>query len=210
MPLSPEFGETLVSAEELEALTDEARSVLGSPVHKADVYDLEQLVQQDVTEDLLGNVLDGALTVQELLSDHFVRDLHARLYGAIWRWGGRQRNRETNIGIAPEQISVETRNALDNLRYRWEHDRSLSPRALGVSAHAELVRIHPFIDGNGRTTRLLADLLFIAAQTTAELLVYDWEVNRGEYIRLLGQYDQTRDADPLIELVPVVSISEGE
>ncbi|MFF5083844.1 Fic family protein [Actinoplanes sp. NPDC000266] len=38
-----------------------------------------------------------------------------------------------------------------------------TPRELGIAAHAEIVRIRPFADGNGRSTRLLADLVFIAA-----------------------------------------------
>jgi hypothetical protein len=56
-------------------------------------------------------------------------------------------------------------------------------------------------------TRLLADLVFLAAQTGWEpLLAYDWEVDRRTYIRLLGEYDETRDPTSLAEFIPVVSI----
>ena len=64
--------------------------------------------------------------------------------------------------------------------------------------HAETVRIHPFIDGNGRTTRLLADLVFLAAQGDESLESYDWAVDKDRYIALLREYDRlvTRGHSP--------------
>lgn len=73
--------------------------------------------------------------------------------------------------------------------------------------HAETVRIHPFIDGNGRTTRLLADLVFLAAQDDESLESYDWAVDKDRYIALLREYDQTRDPRPLATFIPVIPIA---
>ena len=209
MAFDPDYGETLVTEEERAALTSEARELLGEPIRKADLYDLEQQIQSQVADDLLGLVLDGTLSVTDLLNDHFVRELHRRMYAPVWTWGGRQRSRETNIGIAPQQISVAFRDALEDLRYRWEQAHDLTARELGISAHASLVHVHPFVDGNGRTTRLLADLVFLSAQDDDVMLAYDWEFDRDSYIRRLREYDQTRDASALIDFVPVVEI-EGE
>lgn len=111
MAFEPDYGETLVTEEEREALTAEAREVLGHPIRKADLYDLEQQIQDEVADDLVAEVLDGTLAVSELLTERFVRELHRRLYAPVWTWGGRQRSRETNIGIAPERIAVELRNS---------------------------------------------------------------------------------------------------
>ncbi len=208
MAFEPEYGETLATHEERGALTSEVREILGEPVRKADLYDLEQLIQAEVANELVGEVLAGTLTVPELLTDHFVRGLHRGLYGPVWEWGGRHRTLETNIGVAPEHIAVDLRNALDDLRYRWEHQSGLTPRALGIATHAALVRIHPFVDGNGRVTRLLADLLFLAAQEDEPLFAYDWEIDRGDYIRLLRRYDETRDATALVEYVPVAEFGD--
>jgi fido (protein-threonine AMPylation protein) len=102
--------------------------------------------------------IDGSLPLDALLNDYFVRDLHARLFGPVWNWAGRWPRTEVNIGVAPERIAVELRNALDAIAYRWDHTDDWTPRQLGIVVHAETVRIHPFADGNGRTTRLLADL----------------------------------------------------
>lgn len=208
MVFDPDYGETLATDDERAALTSEARELLGDPVRKADLYDLEQQIQSQVADDLLRLVLDGTLSVTDLLNDHFVRELHRRMYAPVWTWGGRQRSRETNIGIAPGQISVAFRDALQDLRYRWETAHDLTARELGISAHAALVHVHPFVDGNGRVTRLLADLVFVSAQDEDVMLAYDWEFDRDSYIRRLREYDQTRDASALIDFVPVVEIGD--
>jgi Fic family protein len=85
----------------------------------------------------------------------------------------------------------------------------VTPRGLGVAAHAALVHIHPFVDGNERVTRLVADLLFLAAQDEGSLMRYFWNFDRRTYIRLLGEYDHTREPDALIEFVPVVAFADN-
>lgn len=210
MALEPEYGETLVSAEEAEALTTVAREILGSPIRKADLYDLEQQIQDEVADEWWTNLLNWDVPVRDLLTEHFVRELHRRLYAPVWEWGGRQRWLETNIGIAPEYIAVELRNALGNLSYQWDHRTGITARTLGIAAHAEVVRIHPFVDGNGRVTRLLADLVFLAAQTGWEPLSgYNWEVDRRTYIQILGEYNMTRDPTALAAFIPVISLEDG-
>lgn len=205
MAFDPDYGETLVDDEEREALTDNARDLLGQPARRADLYDLEQALQVQVTEELLTAVLDETIGLDDLLRDHFVRALHHRLYGDIWTWAGRFRARETNIGIAPEMIAIELRSTLDDIRHRWEHTNDLTPRQLGIAVHAAAVRIHPFVDGNGRTTRLLADLAFVAAQDGPELEQYDWELDKAAYIRLLRKYDRSRDPSSLAAFIAVRS-----
>lgn len=211
MALEPDYGETLLGHEELEALTPEARELLGEPIRKADLYDLEQRIQIEVADEWWGNLLNFDVPMRDLLNDHFARDLHRRLYAPIWEWGGRQRARETNIGIAPEHIAVQMRNALDDLSYQWEHRTGIDARTLGIATHAALVRIHPFVDGNGRVTRLLADLVYLAGQTGLEPIhAYDWEIDRIAYIRLLREYDLTRKTDALTAFIPVINLEESD
>lgn len=103
------------------------------------------------------------------------------------------------------------RNALEDLRYQWEQRTGLDARMLGIATHAALVRIHPFVDGNGRVTRLLADLVYLAGQTGLEPIhAYDWEVDRPTYIRLLRDYDVTRNPSALAEFIPVIDLEDAE
>lgn len=83
MGIEPGYGETLVSEDELDALLPRARALLGEPVSKAAVFDLEQGIQEATTKQLLSEVLSGALQVPDLLTDFFVKDLHALLYGDL-------------------------------------------------------------------------------------------------------------------------------
>ena len=153
-----------------------------------------------MSEELLTAAFNGSLSLDELLTDYFVRDLHERLYGDIFRWAGRWRQRDVNIGVDPRQIAVELRSALDNIRYRWEHTDVWTARELGLTTHAETVRVHPFTDGNGRTTRLLADLVFITVQDPAEFQ-YNWDLDKRRYIELLRSFDTHRDARELAAFV---------
>lgn len=203
MAFDPPYDETLVDDEESEQLTPQARGLLGDRPSRADLYDLEQALQIQATEDLVAAVLNDELSVDDLLNDHFLRDLHRQLYGDIWSWAGKFRRRETNIGVAPEAIAVDLRSSLDDLRHRWQHTSDLTPRQLGIAAHAVTVRIHPFVDGNGRSTRLLADLLFAAAQDGPSLLQYDWDLDKAEYVRLLRDYDRSRDATALARFIEI-------
>ena len=205
MPLTPGYGETPLPHDELSALLDEVVEILDKPITRAAVYDVEQGFQNLVSDELMPAAIEGSLPLDELLSDHFVRGLHARLYGAIWVWGGRWRRTEVNIGVAPELIAVELRNALENIAYRWEHTDDWTARELGITVHAETVRIHPFTDGNGRTTRLLADLVFAATQNPTQLQ-YDWNVGKQRYIELLRSFDVHRDAGELAAFVGVQTI----
>lgn len=66
--------------------------------------------------------------------------------------------------------------------------------------HAEAVRVRPSTDGNGRTTRLLADLVFTAAQDLLDpLQQYDCNVDKNRYIALLREYDRHRNVGGLAD-----------
>lgn len=197
MSLTPGYGETPLPDDELAALLPGALQILGEPVTRAAVYDLEQSIQEQVAEALLTAALEGTLQASELLTDYFLKDLHARLYGDIWTWAGKWRTHDVNIGVAYDKIPVDLRNSLGTILYRWENTDDWTPHELGVVAHAETVRIHPFVDGNGRTTRLLADLLFAAAQDSDPVMQYDWNVDKATYISFLRRYDINRDVTDL-------------
>ena len=201
MSLTPGYGETPLPEDELASLLPDVVRILGEPVTRAAVFDLEQGVQEQVAEELLTAALGSSLQPSELLTDYFLKDLHARLYGHIWTWAGKWRTHDVNIGVAYPQIAVDLRHSLNTILYRWENTDDWTPHELGVVAHAETVRIHPFADGNGRATRLLADLVYVAAQDSDPVLQYDWNVDKVSYINLLRRYDTDRDVTGLARLL---------
>ncbi len=208
--LEPSYGSTPLDFEELDALLPEVAAVIGDPVTKAAVYELEQAYEDAVREALMIRAASGELPLEELLADWALRDLHARLYENVWTWAGAYRRREVSIGIDPALIAVELRTTLENLSYRWEHARGWTAAQLAMASHAEAVRIHPFVDGNGRSTRLLADLVLLAATPDDEpAVVFDWDLDKALYIPALRRFDQSRDPSELADLVGVVLVDDG-
>lgn len=206
MIFDPGYGETPLPFEELDALLPEALALFGEPISKAMVYDLEQLVEADVTEVLVTDVVEERLGLDVLLTDEFIRELHRRLYGDIWTWAGRYRTQMVNIGIDPAHIASELRGSLETIHYRRTRTDDWTARELGIAVHADCVRIHPFVDGNGRTTRLLADLVFAAAQTEDTVELYDWQIGKASYVRLLREYDEHRDPTELAAFIPTYEL----
>lgn len=201
MAFEPGYGETPLDFDELDALQPELRELLGDPIQKSQVYDLEQAIQEEVAEELLFAALEGGISLDQILTDRFLRELHLRLYGDIWTWGGHYRTRTLNIGVDHFLVSSEVRASFENISYRWEHTNDWTPRQLGAAVHAEIVRIHPFFDGNGRSTRLLADLVLAAAHDGSDPEQFDWQLDRGRYIELLREFDHHRDARFLAEFI---------
>jgi hypothetical protein len=97
MPLTPGYGETPLPDDELAALLPDVVLMLGEPVTRAAVYDLEQGVQQQVAEEFLIAALGGELQPSELLTEYFLKDLHARLYGDVWTWAGKWRTHDGQV-----------------------------------------------------------------------------------------------------------------
>lgn len=94
---------------------------------------------------------------RDILTDAFIKQLHSKMFGDVWAWAGDFRQTERNIGIDPARIPIELRMALDDARY-WVENETYPPDEIAVRLHHRLVAIHPFPNGNGRTTRLMADL----------------------------------------------------
>jgi len=98
------------------------------------------------------------ITCDNLLTDHFTRELHKQLFSNVWTWAGQYRQTEKNIGITPFQISVQLRNLLDDTKY-WIRENTYPAKELALRFHHKLVQIHPFPNGNGRHSRIMTDAL---------------------------------------------------
>ena len=61
MSLIPGYGQTPLPHDELAALLPEVVVVLGEPITRAAVYDLEQRLQDRVTDELMPAAIDGSL-----------------------------------------------------------------------------------------------------------------------------------------------------
>jgi Fic-DOC domain mobile mystery protein B len=94
----------------------------------------------------------------DILSLSFIQELHYRMFDQTWRWAGKFRLTEKNIGIAWHRIPCEIQKLCDDVRYHIDYS-VFQPDEIAVRFHYKLVWIHPFPNGNGRHARLMADLL---------------------------------------------------
>lgn len=101
------------------------------------------------------------LTPPDLLDHHFVRDLHRRMFRHVWRWAGKTRDCELNIGVPPHEVETRLYSLLQDAR-AWHDHGTFLPDECCVRLHHGLVAVHPWRDGNGRHARLLADRLAVA------------------------------------------------
>ncbi len=81
----------------------------------------------------------------------------------------------------------------------WLNDTAQAehPIVRAALAHHRLVAIHPFIDGNGRTARLLMNLLLMRDGYPPTIIL---KANRQQYYRVLAQADLGRTA-PVVNFV---------
>jgi len=92
------------------------------------------------------------------LSEKFLRELHRRMLGEVWKWAGKFRTSERNLGIPFYEIPMALRQLLDDTQ-AWVGYQTYPPDEIAVRFHHRLVQIHPFPNGNGRHARLAADLV---------------------------------------------------
>jgi Fic-DOC domain mobile mystery protein B len=98
------------------------------------------------------------LKAEQLFSEKFIKDLHKRMYGEVWKWAGTFRTSEKNIGIKSYLIGVELKHLLDDAIY-WTQNKTYNSQEIAIRFKHRLVSIHCFANGNGRHSRLMADLI---------------------------------------------------
>lgn len=124
------------------------------------------------------------LTLQDILTLHAlilkgIDDKHA----GIWR--------TTAVRIAGSKIKlpdpIKVPELMENF-ISWLHTSKQHPVTIAADAHYDLVAIHPFVDGNGRTARLVMNLLLIQAGYPPAIIE---PADRATYLEQLAQADTT-------------------
>lgn len=176
---------------------DEAEALIPSWIATRD--DLNQVEQENIVRARLW-ARRRALKTNDVLSEPFVRQLHERMFGDVWRWAGRYRQSEKNIGVEAWRIPEELGQLLANTAY-WIENSVYSPDEIAVRFHHRLTQIHPFPNGNGRFSRLAAELLVEVLDgevfSWGRDLAADPEVARAAYIDALRAADAA-DIEPLL------------
>ena len=150
------MGLTLDFANDQTPLTDEEREGLLIPTvsNRGELDEFEQLNVEQAVEWTFGRKLKP----ERIFSETFIRELHRRMYDQVWRWAGNYRTTNKNIGVDKYQIPTVLRQLLGDARFWFDH-QTYPADELAIRFKHRLVSIHPFANGNGRHSRLLADVI---------------------------------------------------
>ncbi len=141
-------GQTPIDEDEKEGLLIKTISTR-EELNEFEQYNIEKAVQWTV---------QNKFKVERILKEDFICDLHRRMYNEVWKWAGHFRKTNKNIGVDKFNIALELRKLLEDCRY-WIENKTFNDDEISVRFKHRLVQIHLFPNGNGRHSRLFADVL---------------------------------------------------
>ena len=136
----------------------------------------------------------------EDISERTILQIHALILRGIDRQNaGRYRTVPVLISgsrhVPPQPYLIEKQMEDFIIRFRQLETEKVHPVHIAAYLHDELVRIHPFIDGNGRTSRLLMNLYLLRHGYVSVLLKGDAESKIAYYKALETSHVDKAPAD---------------
>lgn len=135
------------------------------------------------------------------VSQHLIKNLHQIITKETEKdWAGRYRNAKVIIGGAKHQPpdAMQIPNLMNEL-ITWisTNQKEMHPIELAAILHHKFVYIHPFFDGNGRTGRLLMNIIIMQAGYPLTVILKN---DRKKYYQVLTAADDG-NYEPLIQFI---------
>jgi Fic-DOC domain mobile mystery protein B len=155
--------------------------------------ELDEFEQQNI-EDAIQWLLSRSTKKEEVVTGAFVRNLHKHMFGKVWAWAGDYRKSNKNFGVDKYRIPSDLQVLIDDTSY-WIDSETFNADEIAIRFKHRLVSIHCFPNGNGRHSRLMADIII---NKIYQLTVFTWgkenltkrSDTRREYITALKDADQ--------------------
>jgi Fic-DOC domain mobile mystery protein B len=141
-------GQTPLDDEEKEGLLIKTISTRG---------ELDEFEQANIQQ-AIDWTLKNKFKKEEILTEKFLLLVHKKMFDEVWKWAGSKRKSNKNIGVDKHQITVETKALLDDCKF-WIENETYPPDEIAIRLSHRLVKIHLFPNGNGRHSRLIADIV---------------------------------------------------
>jgi Fic-DOC domain mobile mystery protein B len=120
--------------------------------------ELDEFEQLNIQEAVEWTMRRNKIKLSNILTEQFIKNLHKTMFRNVWKWAGTFRKTDKNIGVEWHQVSIDLRNLIDDCNY-WIQNKTHSEDEIAVRFKYRIVTIHPFPNGNGRHSRLIADIL---------------------------------------------------
>ena len=178
-------GQTPLDEDEKEGLLIPAIATRG---------ELDEFEQQNI-EHAIQWTLTRNFMKQKIFSESFIKDVHKRMYKDVWKWAGEFRKTNKNIGVDKWSISIELKKLLDDAIF-WVENETYTPDEIAIRFKHRLVSIHCFPNGNGRHSRLIADIII---EKIFKKPVFTW-----------GTANLTREGDARTEYIKAIKAADLE
>lgn len=177
-------GQTPLEEEEKEGLLIPVIATRG---------ELDEFEQQNI-EQAVQWTMERSFKPDTVFTEDFVRMVHKRMFAEVWAWAGKFRKTNKNLGTDKWQIPTELRCLLDDVRY-WHEHHTYPPDEIAIRFKHRMVSIHCFANGNGRHSRLMADIII---EKIYKRPVFTWGAAnltcegdaRGTYLRAIKTADK--------------------
>lgn len=153
-------GQTPLDEEEKDGLLIPTISTRG---------ELDEFEQQNI-EQAVQWTIGRSFKPELIFTENFIRRVHTRMYADVWAWAGEFRKTNKNMGVDKWQISSNLACLLDDAKC-WLENNSYPPDEMAIRFKHRLVSIHCFPNGNGRHSRLMADIII---EKIFKLPVFSW------------------------------------
>ncbi|MBD2150745.1 Fic family protein [Pseudanabaena sp. FACHB-1277] len=148
--------------------------------------------------------IEDLVTQKMELSEYILKQIHGIvLYGIDRKNAGVYRKLPVAIAGSkhlPPQPYLLQDLMEDYFRFYELHKNDLHPVVLAAEMHERLVSIHPFIDGNGRTSRLIMNLILLQHGFPLAIIGGDYE-SRMAYYDALEKVQAENDKQSFILLI---------
>ena len=157
--------------------------------------ELDEVEQRNIEEAIRWTIeVRRRFSPEKVLTESFVQEIHQRMFGGVWKWAGTFRRSNKNIGADKYLIPTELRGLLDDCRY-WIANNTFPADEIALRFKHRLVSIHCFANGNGRHSRLMAD---IVVEKLLKRAIFTWGSStliqspefRSTYLTALRQADK--------------------
>ena len=134
------------------------------------------------------------------ITERLIKEIHAIiLHGIDRESAGKYRNVPVMISgsthLPPQPYLIKPQMEAFIIEYNKKVDENIHPVVIAAYLHDELVKIHPFIDGNGRTSRLLMNLYLLSKGYIVVSLKGDNESKRAYYMALEKSHTENNPID---------------
>lgn len=182
-------------------------SVLLNKLAITDVSEMNE-VELELLDQLYDKVL-STININQAITTNDLAEWHRTWMGNVYEWAGRQRSVNMSKGDFHFAVANQIAHLLKELDKKYL--RKLTPcdqfsdtkliEAIAV-IHIEFILVHPFREGNGRLSRLLANVMALQAGKN-ELDFSYWDEQREVYFKAI-QAGLACDYEPMKALVKQV------